>query len=83
MKSIGFPKDIPITIIATFQVGQGATKEEREVKKRLIGYWIKETPQIKLLSTAKSGHYIQDSEPELLIDEVKLMVKNIRDKEKK
>jgi len=80
MKNVKFPTDIPITIIATFRVGQGATKEDREIKKRLIEYWMKDAPQIKLISTFKSGHYIQDSEPELLIDEVELMVNSLRKK---
>lgn len=78
MKNISFPKNIPVSIIATFRIGQGVTQEERALKRRLIENWMKEAPQIKLISTIKSGHYIQDSEPELVISEVELMVKKIR-----
>jgi hypothetical protein len=59
-------------------VGQGATEEDRKIKKELFDQWLTQASQIKLIATTKSGHYIQDSEPELLIDEVKLMVEKLR-----
>jgi len=78
MRQVKYPTNIPITIIGSFQVGQGATEEDRQIKKELFDQWLDQAPQIKLIATTKSGHYIQDSEPELLIDEVKLTIKKLR-----
>jgi pimeloyl-ACP methyl ester carboxylesterase len=77
MRGIKFPNNIPITIIGSFQVGHGATEEDRQIKKELFDQWLNQARQIKLTTTTKSGHYIQDSEPELLIDEVKLMIEKL------
>jgi len=78
MREVKFPNNIPITIISSFQVGHGATEEDRQIKKELFNQWLNQAPQIKLIATTKSGHYIQDSEPELLIDEVELMIEKLR-----
>lgn len=78
MREVKYPTNIPITIIGSFKVGPGATEEDRQIKKELFNQWLNQAPQIKLITTTKSGHYIQDSEPELLIDEVKLMIEKLR-----
>ena len=78
MKEVRYPTNIPITIIGSFKVSQGAAEEDRRIKKELFDQWLKQAPQIKLIMTTKSGHYIQDSEPELVIDEVKLMLDALR-----
>ncbi len=78
MRDVKYPTDIPITIIGSFQVGPGATTEDRQIKKELFNQWLTQAPQVKLIATTKSGHYIQNSEPELLLDEVKLMIEKLR-----
>lgn len=78
MRDVMYPTHIPITIIGSFKVGPGATAEDRQIKKELFDQWLIQAPQIKLIATTKSGHYIQNSEPQLLIDEVKLMVEKLR-----
>ncbi|HZY80015.1 MAG TPA: alpha/beta hydrolase [Cyclobacteriaceae bacterium] len=78
MMNVKFPGDIPVTILATFRVGPGATIEDRKLKRRLMDGWIARAPQIKLITTEKSGHYIQDDEPELLVDAVEAMIKVLR-----
>ncbi|NOT77171.1 MAG: alpha/beta hydrolase [Cyclobacteriaceae bacterium] len=78
MRDVKYPTNIPITIIGSFRVGPGASEEDRQIKKELFNQWLNQAPQIKLVATTKSGHYIQDSEPELLIDEVKLMIEKLR-----
>lgn len=80
MKAVPYPTTIPITILASFQVGQGATAEERQIKKALFDDWLRQAPQIKLVSTTRSGHYIQDSEPALFLEEVKHMLDQVRSK---
>lgn len=82
MRDVKFPNNIPITIIGSFQVGHGATEEDRKIKKELFDKWLNQAPQIELIATIKSGHYIQDSEPELLIDEVKLIIEKLRVEQK-
>lgn len=82
MRQVQFPKNIPITIIGSFQVGRGATDEDRQIKKELFGQCLAQAPQIKLIATTKSGHYIQDSEPELLLEEVKLMIEKLRNEKR-
>ncbi len=76
MRNVKFDKDIPITILASFQVTKNATIEERAIKRELMDDWIRNAPQIELISTTNSGHYIQDSEPELVLDAIKSMIRN-------
>ena len=82
MRDVKYPGNIPITIIGSFQVGHGATDEDRRIKRELFGQWLIQAPQIKLIETTKSGHYVQNSEPELLIDEVRSMLQKLRSKQK-
>ena len=76
MQKLPFAMDLPITIIASLMVNESVTKEERLVKKELFENWKKDAPQIKTIYTTKSGHYIQDTEPELILDAVKSMIKS-------
>lgn len=78
LKEINFPKDIPITLLGSFKISHGSTPADREVKERLYLQWQNEAPQLKLVKTVKSGHYIQDTEPELLLGEVKSMLEEYR-----
>lgn len=82
MKDVRYPGNIPITILGSFQVGRGATEEDRQVKRELFNEWLTQAPQIRLIETTKSGHYIQDSEPELVIEEVELMLDVLRANER-
>jgi len=78
MKGVTYPANIPVTILGSFQVGHGATEEDRQVKRELFNRWLTQAPQIRLIETTNSGHYIQDSEPELVINEIQLMLEKIR-----
>ena len=78
MKEVSYPSNIPITILGSFQVGHGATEDDRQVKRELFNQWLTQAPQIRLIATTKSGHYIQDSEPQLVIEEVQLMLEKLR-----
>lgn len=82
LKAIDFSKDISITILGSFQVGKGANKEDRAIKDRLYQQWIDQAPHVKLVKTEQSGHYIHDTEPELFMNEVKLMLKSVRENNK-
>lgn len=78
MKTIDFPKDIPITLLASYQIPPPPFKpEDIEIKKDLFNDWIEDTPKAKLVSTVKSGHYIHYSEPTIVIDEIKAMIEKL------
>jgi pimeloyl-ACP methyl ester carboxylesterase len=80
MKTIDFPKDIPITIIASYQIPPPPFKpEDIEIKKELFNDWIEDKPKAKLISTVKSGHYIHYSEPTIVIDAIIEMIENVKD----
>jgi len=75
MKTIDFPKDIPITLLASYQIPPPPFKpEDIEIKKELFNNWIEDKPKAKLVSTVKSGHYIHYSEPTIVIDEIIAMI---------
>ena len=42
--------------------------------------WLKKVPQGKLIITDKSGHDIPNDEPELVIDAIKQVIANTKDR---
>jgi hypothetical protein len=58
------------------------TEDVIEIKKKQYRKLQKEQlPQMKIISTIKSGHFIQLDEPRLVIDAIKEMIKEL-DKER-
>lgn len=81
MKAIKIPKDIPVTLLASYQTPPPPFEpEDIEIKKELFNNWIEDAPQTKLISTVKSGHYIHYSEPKIVIDAIIDMIENVKDK---
>jgi hypothetical protein len=81
LKTIDFPKDIPITLLASYQVPPPPFKpEDVKIKKELFNNWIEDRPKAKLISTVKSGHYIHYSEPTIVINAIIEMIKNVKNK---
>jgi len=81
MKTIDFPKDIPITLIVSYQVPPPPFKPVViEIKKELFNDWVEDTPKAKLISTVKIGHHIHYSEPMLVINAIIEMIENVKDK---
>ena len=81
MKTIDFPKDIPITLIASYQIPPPPFKpEDIGIKKELFNDWIEDKPKAKLISTVKSGHYIHYSEPMIVINAIIEMIENVKKK---
>lgn len=79
MRTIDFPRDIPITLLASFQIPPPPFKpEDIEIKKELFNNWVQDKPKAKLISTVKSGHYIHYSEPTLVINAIMEMIKNVK-----
>jgi len=75
----GFPINIPITLIASNKTTQDKySKDEIKIKVDLLNNYLKINPQIKLILTDKSGHYIYDTEPKLVINEIMTMFDKIK-----
>jgi hypothetical protein len=80
MKAIKIPKNIPVTILASYQMPPPPLQpEDLEIKKELFNQWVNDAPQVKLVSTTQSGHYIHYSEPTLVIDAILEMIENVQD----
>jgi len=81
MKALTLPKNIPITILASYQTPPPPfSPEDIKIKKELFNIWIEEAPLTKLISTIKSGHYIHYSEPTIVIEGVKAMIEKVNKK---
>ncbi|WP_396602607.1 alpha/beta fold hydrolase [Algibacter sp. R77976] len=79
MKTIDFPMDIPITLIASYQIPPPPFKpEDIKIKKVLFNNWIDDKPKAKLISTLNSGHYIHYSEPTIVINAIIEMIENLK-----
>lgn len=80
MKTILLPKNLPITILASYQTPPPPfSPEDIEIKKELFNDWITRAPQAKLIITTESGHYIHYSEPQIVIEAIIEMVDNVKD----
>jgi hypothetical protein len=71
---------IPITLIESIMTDNERFMTERVVKIKMNLYrqFQKQVPQMKIISTEKSGHFIQLSEPDLVIDAIKSIVNDVR-----
>lgn len=74
-----FPQTIPITIIASNKTTKEKySKEETAIKVELLNAYVKSAPHIKLMLTAKSGHFIHAEEPNLVIDAITTMADKLK-----
>ncbi|MBL7911334.1 MAG: alpha/beta hydrolase [Bacteroidia bacterium] len=75
----GFINTIPTTIIGSVKATKDKYgKEDNTIKTELFNDYVKKFPQIKLVLTNKSGHFIHDEEPKLISDEILLVIKKIK-----
>ena len=77
MRNNPLPKDIPITILVSYQENSFNTKKNIQIRKKLSSDWKKNKPNVKILNTTKSGHYIHLGEPEWVINELEAYLKNL------
>jgi pimeloyl-ACP methyl ester carboxylesterase len=73
-------KNIPITLIAGVKKLKNPTRlfdsyEARELWGQYQSEWVNTFPQGKAVLAHKSGHFVQDDEPELVITELKELIK--------
>jgi pimeloyl-ACP methyl ester carboxylesterase len=77
MRECPLPSDIPITILASYQESTFLTKKNIQIKKKRFSDWRKDKPNVKILNTTNSGHYIHLGEPEWVISELETYLKKI------
>jgi hypothetical protein len=75
--------DIPVTLIATtMQYENPQTIFNSDVGRKRWGEiqrdWVNTFPQGEFVATDKSGHYIQQSEPDLVLNELSKLIKRIQ-----
>jgi pimeloyl-ACP methyl ester carboxylesterase len=73
------PSNIPITIIASNKTTKDKySKEEIKIKVGLLKDYVKIAPQTKLVLTERSGHFIYEDEPKLVIKEIISILNKVR-----
>jgi pimeloyl-ACP methyl ester carboxylesterase len=78
MRKYPLPKSIPITILVSYQRNNFNTKKNIQIRKKLTSDWEKNKPNVKILNTTNSGHYIHLGEPEWVINELEVYLKNLK-----
>lgn len=82
VKDLKIPNNVPITVFISTKTNDNDPYSKRMIDIRLDYFenWKKQAAQTKIISTSKSGHYIQIEEPNLIIDGINEMLKQIRAK---
>jgi pimeloyl-ACP methyl ester carboxylesterase len=81
MKSVGFDKNIPCTIITAMNTpvsGFKSLQGTNEMKVTLHKRWVETAPHLKHVFAKNSGHYVQFDEPQIVIEEIEALVKSWR-----
>lgn len=78
MRKYPLPTDIPVTILASYQESTFLTKKNAEIKKEQFLDWKENKPNVKILNTTNSGHYIHLGEPEWVVSELENYLKSIK-----
>lgn len=79
IKGIQLPKDIPIRVITAIQYGKdqkalGYHPEDMQIWAQMQAKFMANSTNAKQIITDKSGHSVQLTEPELIIDAIKELV---------
>lgn len=80
LKTFTIETDIPITLLESNKVDEDDIYQKRliDIQKRLYRDFQKKVPQTKIVSTSKSGHFIQIEEPELVIKSIQEMIEIVK-----
>lgn len=78
MRKHPLPSDIPITILASYQKSTFLTTQNAQIKKEQFSNWKKDKPNVKILNTENSGHYIHLGEPNWVIAQLEEYLKNLK-----
>lgn len=75
----GFPSTIPITLIGSTKVTKDKySKEENRIKVEFLKSYLEINPKINLVLTSKSGHFIHDEEPKLVMKEIVTILNKVK-----
>lgn len=78
MRNCPLPTDIPITILASYQANSFLTVENARIKKEQFSAWQKDRPNVKIINTSNSGHYIHLGEPEWVARQLEQYLMNLK-----
>ncbi|HXD94530.1 MAG TPA: alpha/beta hydrolase [Bacteroidia bacterium] len=83
VKDLKLPSNIPITVFLSTKPKENDPyylKQDLDIRINFFESWKKQAPQLKLITTPNSGHYIYVEEPNLIIDGIKDMLKELKGK---
>jgi hypothetical protein len=82
VKDLKLPTTIPMTLLISMSPDVENNYIEKELKYKLDFFenWKKINPNAKIISTYKSGYFIQKDEPSLVVDEINEMIGKIKAK---
>lgn len=78
MRKNPLPTGIPITILVSYQGNKFNTKKNIQIRKKLSSDWKRDKPNVKILNTTNSGHYIHFGEPEWVITELEAYLEKLK-----
>jgi pimeloyl-ACP methyl ester carboxylesterase len=78
MRKYPLPTNIPITILASNQESKFLTKQNIQIKEKQFSDWKKDKPNVKILNTSNSGHYIHLGEPDWVVTELEKYLKSLK-----
>lgn len=78
LRTFKIDTDIPITLMESnkFEKGDESDSLHISLQKRLYRDFVTKVPQTKLISTDRSGHFIQLDEPDMVITAIKKMIRD-------
>ena len=77
MKRVSFPENVPITVLTAMNMPESSLaflKGVNQIKLGLHKRWLTNAPHIHHVLAQRSDHYIHQDEPELVIEEIKVMI---------
>lgn len=82
VKDLKLPSDIPITVLISTQPDVENKYIDKEIEYRIQFFekWKTVNPQTKVITIPKSGHFIQIDEPNLVVDEINEVIRNVKAK---
>ena len=80
LKQTKVPINIPITIILSTEadIDNDYIDKEMEFRNQYFNNWKTLNPQIKIISAAKTGYFIQMEEPKMVVNEINEVIEKIK-----
>ncbi|WP_164674816.1 alpha/beta fold hydrolase [Flagellimonas maritima] len=80
LRTFDIDTDIPVVLMESnmFEKGDESDSLHIELQKRLYREFVATVPQTRLISTKKSGHFIQLDEPDLVIEAIEDIIQKVQ-----